>query len=154
MNVFLALLQQMIPLYGLMLVGYTSGKYLGVSKDTVAKLLLYVFSPVVIFDSIFTSKITLSILSIPLLAYLLCTIVALITLLVASFMWKDDTKNMLSLGIANGNFGFLGLPLTLLLLGQKYVALTALFVLGAAVFIASLGMFLVARAKYNLRDSM
>jgi predicted permease len=69
-------------------------------------------------------------------------------------MWKDDTKNMLSVGIANGNFGFLGLPLTLVLFGQKYFALTALFVLGAAMFVSTLGMFIAARAKYNLRDSV
>jgi len=57
-------------------------------------------------------------------------------------------------GIANGNFGFLGLPLTLVLFGQKAFALTALFGVGAAVFVATLGMFIAARAKYNLWTSV
>ncbi len=69
-------------------------------------------------------------------------------------MWNDGTNNMLSVGIANGNFGFIGLPLTILLFGQKYVALAALFGLGAATFIATLGMFIAARANYNFRESV
>jgi predicted permease len=118
MSIFLTLLQQMIPLYGLIIVGYVSGKYLEVKKDNIATLLLYIFGPVVGFNSILTSQITFSLLSLPFLAYLICTVVALITLLAGTLIWKDDTKNMLSVGIANGNFGFLGLPLTLVLFGQ------------------------------------
>jgi len=144
----------MIPLYGLMMVGYVSGKYLDVKKGSIATLLLYIFGPVVSFNSILTSHITFSLLSLPLLAYLICTIVALLTLFTGSLLWKDDTKNMLSVGIANGNFGFLGLPLTLVLFGQKYFALTALFGVGAALFVATLGMFIAARARYNLRESV
>jgi malate permease and related proteins len=154
MSVFITLLQQMIPLYGIIIVGYIAGKYLAVKKDSIARILLYVLTPAVIFNGILTSNITLSLLSIPILSCLLCTIVALITLFAASLIWKDGTKNMLSVGIANGNFGFLGLPLTILLLGQKYAALTALFMLGAAVFIATVGMFIAARTHYNLRESM
>jgi predicted permease len=137
-----------------MIVGYVSGKYLEVKKDTIATLLLYILGPVVSFNSILTSQITFSLLSLPLLAYLICTIVALITLLTGSLVWNDDTKNMLSVGIANGNFGFLGLPLTLVLFGQKAFALTALFVIGSGVFVATLGMFIAARAKYNLKESI
>jgi predicted permease len=144
----------MIPLYGLIVVGYVSGRYLEIKKDTIATLLLYVFGPVVGFNSILTYRISLNVLSIPLLAYLICTIIALITLYAGNFIWKDDTKNMLSVGIANGNFGFLGLPLTLVLFGQKYFALTALFGIGASVFVATLGRFIAARANYNLRESM
>jgi len=154
MSVFLTLLQQMIPLYGLIIVGYMSGKHLGVKKDSIAKLLLYVLTPAVSFNGILISHITFSVLSLPILSFSLCTIVALIVLLAGGFIWKDGTKNMLSVGIANGNFGFLGLPLTLLLLGQKYVALTALFGLGASIFIATLGMFIAARANYNFRESV
>ena len=154
MSIFIALLQQMIPLYGLIIVGYLSGKCLEVKKDNIATLLLYIFGPVVGFNSILTSQITFSLLSLPFLGYLFCTIVALITLLAGTLIWKDDTKNMLSVGIANGNFGFLGLPLTLVLFGQKYFALTALFGVGAAVFIATLGMFIAARANYSLRASV
>jgi predicted permease len=40
------------------------------------------------------------------------------------------------------------------LFGQKAFALTALFVVGAGVFVATLGMFIAARAKYNLRESV
>lgn len=154
MSIFLTLLQQIIPLYGLIIVGYASGRYFEIKKDNIATLLLYIFGPVVSFNSILTAKITYSLLLLPLLAYLICTIVAIITLLAGSLMWKDDTKNMLSVGIANGNFGFLGLPLTLVLFGQKAFALTALFVVGAAVFVSTLGMFIAARSKYNLRDSV
>ena len=154
MSVFLSLLQQMIPLYGIIIVGYACGKYLGVKKDSIGKLLLYVFIPGVTFNGILTAQISLSLLSLPLLSYILCTIVALIVLFIGGFIWQDSTKNMLSVGIANGNFGYLGLPLTLLLLGQKYVALTALFGMGAAIFIATLGMFIVARAHYDFRASM
>jgi predicted permease len=144
----------MIPLYGLIIVGYTSGKYLGIKKDSIAKLLLYVLTPAVSFNGILISHITFSVLSLPILSFFLCTIVALVVLFAGGFMWNDGTKNMLSVGIANGNFGFLGLPLTLLLFGQKYVALTALFGLGAAIFIATLGMFIAARANYDFRESI
>ncbi len=154
MNVFLALFQQMIPLYCLILIGYVSGKYLGIKKDGIAKLLLYVLLPIVSFEGILTSHITFSVLSIPILSFVLCTIVAIVILLLGSFIWKDGTKNMLAVGIANGNFGFIGLPLTLILFGQKYIAPVTLFGLGAAVFVATLGMLIAAKANYNFKESI
>lgn len=154
MTTFLSLFLQMLPLYALVFIGYIAGTHLGIKKDAIAKLLLYVLLPVVCFNGILVPQITLSLLSIPLLSFCLCTIIAVIVLTTGRFFWKDSTKNMLSIGIANGNFGFIGLPLTLLLFGQKYVALTALWGLGGAVFVATVGMFIAARARYNFKQSL
>lgn len=154
MNVFLTLFQQMVPLYCLVLIGFISGKYLGVKKDSIAKLLLYVLLPIVSLYGILISNISLIVLSIPILSFIICTIVALIILFLGNFIWKDGTKNMLAVGIANGNFGFIGLPLTLMLFGQEYIAPVALFGLGAAVFVATFGMFIAAKANYNFKESI
>ena len=154
MTIFTALLLQMIPFYGLLLVGFVSSKYIGIKRDDIAKLLIYVLLPVVSFTGIIAAPLTARVLSIPLLSFLLCTGIALLILWAGGFIWNDGTKNMLAVGIANGNFGFIGLPLTLILLGQQYIALTVLFGLGAAIFIATVGMYIAARANFNFQDSL
>lgn len=154
MTIFTTLLLQMIPFYGLLLVGFVSSKYIGIKRDDIAKLLIYVLLPVVSFTGIIAAPLTARVLSIPLLSFLLCTGIALLILWAGGFIWNDGTKNMLAVGIANGNFGFIGLPLTLILLGQQYIALTVLFGLGAAIFIATVGMYIAARANFNFQDSL
>ena len=153
MNILRLLLYQMLPLYTLILVGYICGKYIHIKKEGISKLMLYVMLPITSFDGVLTSQISFSVLSLPLLSFLLCSLMALLVLFAGSFLWKDGTKNMLAVGIANGNFGFLGVPLTILFLGAHSLAPTVLFGLGAAFFVNTLGMFLAARANFNLKES-
>ena len=80
MTIFTTLLLQMIPFYGLLLVGLVSSKYIGIKRDDIAKLLIYVLLPVVSFTGIIAAPLTARVLSIPLLSFLLCTGIALLIL--------------------------------------------------------------------------
>lgn len=154
MQIFLSLLQELIPLYGFILIGYIANKYFGVKKDSIAKLLLYILLPIVGFTGILTANLSFSVLSLPFISFTLCSLIAGIIFFLSSFLWKDGTKNMLAVGIANGNFGFIGIPLAIAIFGKGIVAPVALFGLGSAIFVATLGMYIAARANYSFKESI
>src|SRR5579883_2863076 len=106
MSLFLSLFLQLLPLYTLVGVGYIAARFLAVKKTDISRLLIYVLTPAVSFGSIVSVHLSAAFLSLPLLSFVLCTCIAGIILFVGKFIWHDGTANMLSVGIANGNFGF------------------------------------------------
>src|SRR3989338_689331 len=103
MDVFVSLLTKLIPLYIIIVLGFISGKYLGVRKESVASLVIYIVAPVIFFNGVLNTQITLGSLSLPLLVFLICCFICLLFLFIGGAFWKDATKNMLGFIPPNGN---------------------------------------------------
>jgi malate permease and related proteins len=145
---------KLLPVYFIILLGYIANLHLKIHKDGLAKLLIYVLLPVISFTGVMNSELTPQLLSIPFIAFALCCLVCFILYSLGTFLWKDATNNVLSAGIANGNFGFVGIPLTIALLGVEKVSLAAVFGIGGAVFLATVGAYVTARGKYSVKTSI
>ena len=79
MDVFLELFFKLIPLYGLILLGYLSGRRLNAQKETIALLLIYVITPVVVFDGAFRAQLDIGVLLLPFGVYVICCLFSGIT---------------------------------------------------------------------------
>ena len=154
MNVFISLLIKILPLYILILLGFIAGRKLNAKKETIASVLIYVVTPVVIFNGIVTTKITPQLLFLPVVFFLCCSFMCLSFYSLGKILFKDNTKNLLALAAGTANTGYFGIPVAIELFGENIIGIMILGILGFTVFENSLGFFMIARGNHTVRDSI
>lgn len=154
MDIFLTLLFKIIPLYIIILLGFIAGKYLDVKKESVATLVIYLIAPVIFFNGVFTTHISLSSLSLPFLVFAICCFIALLFYFIGNLFWKDSTKNILSFISPDGNNGYFGLPIALLIFPDSLIGLYIFAGLGMLLYENTLGFFIAARGQHTIKESL
>lgn len=154
MAVFTTLFLKIIPLYVLVLFGFVAGRFLQVQKETVSRLLIYIIAPVVFFTAVLTTPISPSVLSLPLVFFLLCSFLCLLTFFLTRRLWHDSTRHLASLASGDGNSGYFAFPVTVALFGQESLGLAALCSLGFLLYENSLGFYLLARGNFSSQQSL
>ncbi len=154
MTVFITLLGKLLPLYGLIALGFLAGRGLKSQKETVAGLLLYILSPFVVFHGVVTTPIDASALSLPALFFVVCCLLSLCWYAVGSRVWKDSTKGIFAYTSATGNTGYFGIPVALAIFGEGVLGVMVLSILGFVLFENSLGFFFTARGNYTAGESL
>ncbi len=138
----------------LIVLGFIAGKKLNAKKETIASILIYVVAPIVIFNSIVTTKITFQLLLLPLIFFICCSFICILFYLLGGVLFKDNTKNLLALAAGTANTGYFGIPVAIEFLGEQAVGIMILGILGFTVFENSLGFFIIARGNHTGRDSI
>ena len=153
MDIFLTLIVKLIPLYAVIALGWVAGRYLAVSKESVARLLIYVLSPAVVFHGILTIPFRPALLLLPVIFWIVSVVLCLVFYGIGSFFWKDARRNILAFTSGTGNTGYFGLPVAIILFGQWSVGLIVLAGFGTVLFEVSVGFFMVARGHHSVRES-
>ena len=154
MEVFINILIKLIPLYLMIALGFISSRKLQVSKDPIARLLIYVIAPVVIFYGTYTAQISLTNISLPVVFFILSSFLSLVFYKFGSYFFKDSTKNILAFTAGTGNTGYFGLPVVLGLFGEQAFSLAVLSILGFVLYENSLGFFLTAKGHHTVGESL
>lgn len=154
MTFFLELASKIAPLYLLMALGFVAGKYLQVNKESIAKLLIYIIAPAVVFNAVFTATLSPAVLFLPVLFYVLCCSICLVTFAVTKNLWQDSTRNILAFSAGSANVGYFGLPVTIALFGPEAGVLAILTTLGFILFENTLGFFITARGNSTVNQSL
>lgn len=155
MAVLYFLLIKLIPLYALIFLGYLAAKYLSVPKEPVAKLLVYIMNPAVILYATWHAELTASNLLLPLFFFIISCIAAFIFFKVGNIFWRNDsTKNLLSYTAGTANTGYFGLPVMLLVFGEKTFAVAALALFGFTLYENTVGYYVTARGNYTAKESL
>lgn len=154
MSVFLILLLKILPLYLLIILGFLVGKFLKLQKENIAVILIYGIAPVIVFKGVMKADIVASNLSLPFLFLGLGIALALSFFWLASFIWKDSTRNIIAFTSGTGNTGYFGLPVAVALFGNEYLPLMVLALLGTILYENSLGFYLVARGRHSKSESL
>lgn len=154
MDVFLSLFWRIIPLYIIISLGFISGKYLNVKKEVLASLLIYIIAPVVIFNGVVTTNISVSTLSLPILFYILASITGMIFYKLAKYIWTDTTKNIFGFAAGSGNTGYFGLPVAYAIFPPDLIGPVVLSILGFILFENTLGFFITARGHHTVMESI
>ena len=153
-EVFLTLILKIIPLYLIILLGFIAGKYLNAKKETLASLLIYIIAPIIVFNGVLTTKISVSALSLPVVFYVLACLTCFIFYKIAGYIWKDSTKNILGFTAGTGNTGYFGLPVAYAIFSQDLIGLVILSLLGFILYENSLGFFITARGHHSTKESL
>jgi malate permease and related proteins len=154
MDLFILLLQKLAPLYAIIFLGFLAGKFLGVKKESIASLLIYIITPLVVLNGVVTTKITPSVISLPLLFFVLCSLMAVTFLYIGGKLWKDSTKNILAFTAGTGNTGYFGIPVALALFDQSVLGLVVLSILGFVLYENSVGFFITASGSFTSRQAL
>jgi predicted permease len=154
MAIFLTLLVKLLPLYGIVFLGWIAGKYLEVKKESIAPLLIYIISPIVVFNGVITTTLNKATLSLPVLYFVLACVLCLTFYFIGKLIWSGSEKNILAFTAGTGNTGYFGLPVVLVLFGDQFLGIAVLSILGFVLFENSLGFFMTAKGQYSSRDAL
>lgn len=154
MHLFLLLFTKLIPLYASIAMGWFAGKRLGVTRDGVGVLVIYMLVPVVMFGGVVKADITPATLSLPLIGFVLATLLCGVFLCLARKMWDNNIPNILACSAGTGNTGYFGLPVAMLLFDEKTVAIYIILMLGVTVFESTIGMYVAAKGRYTAREAL
>ncbi|MDD5040983.1 MAG: hypothetical protein PHX87_01195 [Candidatus Peribacteraceae bacterium] len=156
MAVFLALVGKLLPLYLFIVAGYLLGVFLHLKRRPVALLLLYILSPIVVFEGGWTAHLSRSTLALPVLFLVICSILCGLFYFLSGFVWKrgDSIRNLAAFASANGNSGYFGIPAGLALFGPRALGIIVLCSLGFVLYESSTGFFTLARGNFTVRESL
>ncbi|MBI96070.1 transporter [bacterium] len=154
MSIFMTILLKIIPLYLMIYLGFVATKYLEVGKEGIAKLLIYMIGPVVIFYGTYTVQLNFANLTLPLLFLIISCLICLLFLWIGNKIFKNDsTKNILAFTSGTGNTGYFGLPVVMGVLGEEAFSLAVLSILGFVLYENTLGFFITAKGSHTAYES-
>ena len=154
MSVILQLAIKILPLYFIILLGFIAGRKLSVKKESVAPLLIYIIIPLVIFNSVLKSEVSMNTFSIPLVFYSLCCLMGLLFYHIGRYFWKDSTKNILAFAAGSGNAAYFGTPVAIAIFSEKILGIVVLCVLGVILYENTVGFYLAARGNFSVREAL
>ncbi len=154
MSTFFLLLGKIVILYTLILLGYIAGKRLKVNKEAIAPLLIFIVAPAVFFYGSATVSLNISIISLPILFYIIGATLCLVFYVVGKQLWTDGTKNILAFTAGDANTGYFGLPVALALFGKEALGLVIFCNMGLLIYENTLGFYMVARGQHTVRESL
>ena len=147
------LIWKIAPLYILVGLGILGGRLLGIGTAEVGKLLLYFFSPAVIFRGFYEADLAGGITWLPFLTFGLSCLMGWAGLNLARRRWRDGPHRIVAFSCGTGNTGFFGIPATLSLLGPEALPYVVMAVFGSIAFEVSYGYYIVVRSRAGIREA-
>lgn len=160
-------------------IGIFLGRNAKLPTNQISKFLIFIMAPLVVFWNVIHKQLAPSDLLLPVVFFCVCSLVSLISLRVLS-LWnrgprqhadsevsQAGTKNstnaksgaspkngLLAYAFGSGNSGYFGFPLTVSMLGVASLPTAVLCSFGFIVFEFTLGYYLLARDRWNPRESL
>ena len=154
MSVFLTLLGKILPLYFSILLGIFSTAFLKCDKESIAKILLFVLAPIIVFNATLSVKLEASVVFLPIFFFLLSTLIAFVSLAYFKRVYSDNTANLLAFSTATGNTGNIGIPLAILFLEPSLVDVFIFTVLASLLYQNSVGYYITAKGNFTAKQSL
>lgn len=157
-SLFTTLLQRLVPLYFIVAAGFFAGRKLKVDRDSIAKLTIYLVSPIVVFTNVSQIDLKPEFLAVPFAFAVVCSTIAVGFLRLAraggkSLGLEGPTGNLLAFTSGDANTGYFGLPVAMMLFGQEIAGVYLLFCLGFLLYENSVGFYILARGNATTREA-
>lgn len=158
-NVFFELLGRLIPLYLIVGAGFFVGRKMKIDRDSIAKLLIYVITPIVVFTNVSQLEMRAEFLVVPFGFALLSTAIAVGFLALSKKFGKKHgldgpLGSLLAFSAGNANTGYFGLPVAMMLFGTDVVGLYLLFCLGFILYENTVGFYILARGNATAQEAL
>lgn len=156
MDIFLLLFTNLIPLYALIALGWVSGRYFEIDRQTLANFAIYICVPVVIFGFVINLDLRAEWIWLPVIAYIVPAVIAFSALAIGKMVFRDARANLAAMCSAHSNTGYFGLPLVILMFhdNPEWVGVYMFMLLGNAVFEATVSYYIAARGKFTVEQSL
>ncbi len=153
-GIFMGLVGKIFPLYGMIGLGYIASRGLHVARESIAPLLIYIISPVVVFAASLNVTISLEVLGFPWFMFGVSAALCLFFYWVGKFFWEDATRNIFAFSAGTGNTGYFGIPLAMLLFEPEVANLYIFTMLASLLYESTIGFYIIARGQYTFRQSL
>jgi len=153
MNIVIAILS----IYIFILFGFIAKK---IFKDQIQErgmsiISVYFLHPIFSFWGLSTKPITLSLLQVPLYYVLISCVTILLGYIFARLFFSDDKeKAIMSIAVALGNTGNLGIPLGIALFGEESIIYTSMISVANTFMTYTFGVFFYSGGMSNLKASL
>lgn len=152
-DVFWSIVDEMLPLYIMMLLGYLGGKLFQVETKSVASLAVFVVSPIVFMLSVQKMQFSAGAIYAPLVMMALGIAVSLLVLKTTKTFMDAKTPYLSALMSGTSNWGYFGMPLAFILFDPQIVALYVLIGFGTHLFENSFGIYYISRGNLSPVES-
>lgn len=154
LNLLFLITTKILPLYALIALGFFAGKVLKVQKDNLSPLLIYILTPVVIFTGLLKATLTIDVLLLPLIVFLVASLICLLVLWSSRCFFNTPLPNLLAFSAGNANNGYFGIPVGIALFGSDALPLIILCGFGFLLYENTVGIYVLARGRFNVRESL
>ncbi|MEO5667585.1 MAG: hypothetical protein ABIR96_05975 [Bdellovibrionota bacterium] len=144
---------KLVPLLILVVLGWITGKYLGLTRDAVAPTLIYLLAPLTIFKGVLDAQLDAELLLMPFLYFVLCASICGIGWSLSRYFFKSPARNILAYTAGNANAGYFGFPAAVALLGPSAFSRAVMISFGFTLFEATLGFFITARGHHTAPEA-
>ncbi len=148
------ILENLIPLYILIGLGYYAGRKLDVNLHSVARINLFILLPIVTLGATARMDLNPAYALLPFVIMGVSYVIALSAYRIAGLFWSDGTENLIATAGVNCNAIYFGLPIILTLFGTEGVAVYLFMNLGGSINNVTLGYYLSARGRFSVKDSL
>lgn len=152
MPLFFNLTVKLIPLYLNILLGYIAGKKLQANQETIAKLMFYMISPIIIFNGVLYTQLDARILSLPVLTFAISCSLCILFYRFSRKIWTDASKNIMAFSAGSGATGYFGVPLAMMLFNPQTEGVYIMALLGVTLYDNSLGYYISAKGTYTAKE--
>lgn len=142
--IFLTLLTKIIPLYMNIALGFIAGKVLDINRESIARIMFFLINPIIIFNGVMNVNLDWSVLSLPVLTFIISSSLCLFFFKATEEVWTDSSRNLMAFSAGSGNTGYFGLPIALLLFNDEGEGIYILALLGITLYENSVGYYIVA----------
>ena len=135
--------------------GFVLARTLDVDTRPLSRVMLYFFTPALIFNSAYRTLLSREYVTIGIFAVVITALMALVTWVLIRVMRYDRlTGSAFALGVLFVNAGNYGLPLILFAFGQEGLARAALYFAVSAILTQTLAVFIAARGRADVRAAL
>lgn len=136
------------------LIGFLSGRFSNVERDSIASLLFYFIAPIVFFAIPASANLTFSSLGIVLVTFVLTSCLGFFAYWLYGKIWQDSHRNILALSAGTGNTGYVVLPIATVLFDDYTLSIYALGLIGINIYESSIGCYFCARSISTFKQSV
>ena len=154
MILFFSFLSKIFPLFFYVFMGWLISKLVKIKKNDIANLMVFLIMPIISFHGAFTLELSWQTLSLPILFFILCTLITLLFLWIGKKIWKDNTANLLAFASSYGNYGYFALPAAIALWGIESEAIVIIAGIGFTIYSCTVGYFVTALGNFTIRKSL
>ncbi len=143
------------PIVIVALLAFVMARVLGLEARTLSRLTLYLFTPALLFGSMYRSKLGSEFLDIVAFAFIVTMLMGIVTWVMIRVMRYDRlTASAFALSVLFVNAGNYGLPLVLFAFGEEGLARAVVFFTVSAILTQTLAVFIAAGGKASVVQAL
>lgn len=128
--------------------------FVKINEQIIGKFLIYFLAPIVIFHGTLHTALISNILFLPILIFLISSFVCYLFYSIGKKIWNNSNANILAILSSEGNTGYFGLPIAILLFNNELVGIYIFALMGVTLFENSVVYYLTARGRYSKLQSL